>query len=599
MRWLPIPNPRSWLWPLLMGVGYFLTALGELLLTRHTEGIATIWPSSGILLAALLMSPWPKAWRFVLTAGIASMAANVMWGTSVQTSFGFSVANGLDSAVAMVVYGRRKGEPISFLMPKRLLRFCLSAGVGAMASAVVATASSPIASSRFFLSWACTDLLGMLIVTPMIVIAAELLERRRTFRPVAMKVAEAAGLLVLIAGIAGGVFLQTVYPLLFLPLATVLFIVFRLGAFGAAASVLIITLVSSLATAANHGPLMDVPGDAVFRILFLQLYLLLMFAAALPTASLLGGRDQLIRDLAEKNHLLQLAESTAHVGHWRFDTQSGALLCSDEIFAIYGQPPVKRPTRSQALDAYHDDDRAFAAAQMASSIATGDPFAFRARIIRPTGEVRYVTSRGQAMPGNNGVTANLFGTMQDITEQVTAELALDEARNVAERMAWDATRMAETDVLTGIFSRRKIFQLLDQAIETAAASGEPLSIAAFDIDHFKRVNDEHGHAAGDKVLQRVAASAASALRPQDSIGRVGGEEFMIILPGATIDIAKYVAERVRALVFHGAEEPWIVTVSLGVACWEQDSSTEQLLARADTALYDAKHAGRNVLRVAA
>ncbi|KQU61863.1 hypothetical protein ASG67_01450 [Sphingomonas sp. Leaf339] len=590
---------RRWVWPLLAGWGYFLAAIAGLFLTRQTEGIATIWPASGVLLAALLLADRRDAWRFIGTAAVASMAANMMWYGGMATSLGFSVANCLDALMAATIFAGRRQEQVSFLIPQRLRMFCLAATVGAVVSAGVATMASPDGSATFFLSWACTDLLGMLIVTPMIVIAVELMHHRHRFRPRPAQVGEAIVLLSGIGGAAALVFFQTTYPLLYLPFAGVLFVVFRLGAFGAAASVLIVTLVSSLATAANHGPLAMLPDGPVFGILFLQIYLLLMFAAALPTASLLGWRDRLIRQLAEKNEMLQLAERTAHVGHWRLDTRSGEMFCSEEIFAIYGRNQDIQPTTDLAIAAYHIDDRAFVVAQIRASVTTALPFDFRARLIRANGEIRHVISKGWATLGPDGKTSGIFGTMQDITEQVTAELALDEARSAAERMAWDATRMAETDYLTGVFSRRKILQILDQSIDSARLGGGALTVVTFDIDHFKRVNDEHGHAAGDRVLQRVASAVASSIRPQDFVGRVGGEEFIIVLPGAPIDVAEAVGERVRSVVFHGAEGPLIVTISLGVAAWEPASTAEQLLGRADAALYDAKHAGRNMLRVAA
>ena len=120
----------------------------------------------------------------------------------------------------------------------------------------------------------------------------------------------------------------------------------------------------------------------------------------------------------------------------------------------------------------------------------------------------------------------------------------------------------------------------------------------FDIDHFKRINDTYGHQAGDEVLKRVAADAGGELRSADTIGRFGGEEFVIVLPDATAAVAMMVAERVRAAIEAGGTNPR-VTISVGVAELATGEQCESLLNRADQALYVAKREGRNVLRLAA
>ena len=124
--------------------------------------------------------------------------------------------------------------------------------------------------------------------------------------------------------------------------------------------------------------------------------------------------------------------------------------------------------------------------------------------------------------------------------------------------------MAETDQLTGIATRRRTSFALEQAVSASRASGKAVPDAMFDIDHFKRINDTYGHQAGDEVLKRVAADAAGELRGADTIGRFGGEEFVIVLPEATASVAMIVAERVRAAIEAGGNNP-CVTISIGVA----------------------------------
>ncbi len=160
-------------------------------------------------------------------------------------------------------------------------------------------------------------------------------------------------------------------------------------------------------------------------------------------------------------------------------------------------------------------------------------------------------------------------------------------------------REAQTDALTGCANRRHFLASLEQEGERGRRYGLATSLLSLDIDHFKRVNDTWGHAAGDEVLKHFAAIVQAQLRQADVLGRLGGEEFSVLLPHASAADAAQVAERIRAAVeaspasFAGHAIP--ITVSLGGAAVTREDpvSSEQLLARADAALYEAKHAGRN------
>ena len=207
-------------------------------------------------------------------------------------------------------------------------------------------------------------------------------------------------------------------------------------------------------------------------------------------------------------------------------------------------------------------------------------------------------SRGEIDDHCGDGTFGLFGIVHDITMQVSREAAIVEARTRAEEAARAAKIIAETDQLTGIANRRRVTSDLVQAVLTARRERQPLSIALFDIDHFKRINDTYGHQAGDEVLKRVAATAAGAIRAHDLVGRFGGEEFVVVLPDTTAETAMSVAERVRNAIETGGYTP-AVTVSIGIAQLTVGESGENLLQRADQALYVAKREGRNTARLAA
>jgi diguanylate cyclase (GGDEF)-like protein len=187
----------------------------------------------------------------------------------------------------------------------------------------------------------------------------------------------------------------------------------------------------------------------------------------------------------------------------------------------------------------------------------------------------------------------------------TAVLALGAAiiavlTYLAVRLVRDGRRMrdmAMTDELTRLPNRRHLLAAAEEQLRRSRASGEPFSLIAFDIDRFKRINDTFGHAAGDLVLQRVAHACRGALRPNDRIGRTGGEEFTAIVPGLTAAHGVPLAERLRAAVEEidcsDIDSSLRVTISLGVAQWERDDTIGRIAARADEALYRAKDSGRN------
>lgn len=158
--------------------------------------------------------------------------------------------------------------------------------------------------------------------------------------------------------------------------------------------------------------------------------------------------------------------------------------------------------------------------------------------------------------------------------------------------------LALTDALTGVANRRRIEAAAQEAVFDARASGKPLAVLTFDLDWFKRINDNHGHASGDKVLMRMARTCEAALRQNDLLGRIGGEEFVVLLPETPLDAAMQVAERLRESVeqvdLTDIAADLRVTISVGLSLLlPRDEGLHDVIDRADTALYRAKAAGRN------
>ncbi|MFT3727069.1 MAG: PleD family two-component system response regulator [Terricaulis sp.] len=160
--------------------------------------------------------------------------------------------------------------------------------------------------------------------------------------------------------------------------------------------------------------------------------------------------------------------------------------------------------------------------------------------------------------------------------------------------------LAITDQLTGLYNRRFLFGQLGPLLQRAQCGGDAVSVMTIDLDHFKRCNDTFGHDVGDQVLREFSVRLATNTRPSDFTCRLGGEEFVVIMPRTTGDIACLAAERLRRSVcaspfmIPGLTQSLDITISVGVACSDQTGdSPEALLKRADEALYEAKRAGRN------
>ncbi|MEE4297586.1 MAG: diguanylate cyclase [Wenzhouxiangella sp.] len=214
------------------------------------------------------------------------------------------------------------------------------------------------------------------------------------------------------------------------------------------------------------------------------------------------------------------------------------------------------------------------------ALARGEPFRATFANKSKSGGLFYVDQSIAPILDAEGAVAHFVSISKDITQKVREQQMLIE--------------QASRDALTGLLNRRSGEQTLIAAYESATSDGLPFGVLMADIDHFKKVNDRHGHGVGDEILKRVAQVLQDQTREADQAIRWGGEEFLVVLNNASSQIAMAAAERIRstvAAIRHSKVDS--VTVSIGCAQWEPEETLESLIDRADQALYSAKNAGRN------
>ncbi|MBI3370754.1 MAG: diguanylate cyclase [Betaproteobacteria bacterium] len=269
------------------------------------------------------------------------------------------------------------------------------------------------------------------------------------------------------------------------------------------------------------------------------------------------------------------------------DTEGRRIYNSPSYRPLFHESDIRQG--SSSFREIHPADRGRIKEIFHRTVATGVGERAEFRFVLGDGSIRHMESDGQAIFGPDGKVSKVVVVSRDITElkQLEAEL-----RN-----------MAATDVLTGLANRRHFLDRLEQELARVHRHhGHRASVLMLDSDHFKQVNDTFGHAAGDKVLRHLAVLMQDELRKVDTLGRVGGEEFAVILPGADLPAAEVFAERLRKKVAGtpAAQDDRMIplTVSIGVTGMKiSDASADDALVRADRALYRAKECGRNKVAV--
>ena len=286
-----------------------------------------------------------------------------------------------------------------------------------------------------------------------------------------------------------------------------------------------------------------------------------------------------------EHHFRRLFESMQDV-YYRTDAQGVVQHVGPGVRRVLGFEPHE--IEGHTAESYYPQSKdrdAFKAAIMAH----GEVSDFPGQMVRKDGTVIDISISSHALFDHNGAFAGVEGLYRDVTQRKNLERELQ--------------RLATTDVLTGMANRRSFLEVAEATFQRARESHAPLTVLMLDLDHFKTINDRFGHLEGDRVLAEFAQATKHQLRASDTVGRLGGEEFGLLLPHTLpaegADIATRILEAIRALELTDSNgQHYGVTTSMGLGTLSPgDRSLHDLLDRADQALYLAKRRGRNQLAV--
>ena len=288
--------------------------------------------------------------------------------------------------------------------------------------------------------------------------------------------------------------------------------------------------------------------------------------------------------LRESEQRLRLAMDAAQMGMWYWECDTDSFSYSEGLNILFGRRPNDPSIGYRALqERLHPEDRELFAATMRHAVKQGNDFQVDYRVVWPDGSTHWMTNRAQVHRDTAGHAQRVVGVAMDITDRKLAE----------QRIA----HMAHHDALTGLPNRVLLRDRIQQAIAHAHRSGSQLAVLFIDLDRFKNINDSLGHQLGDRLLQSVASRILVCVREGDTVARVGGDEFVIVIPGlhSSTD-ASAVATKildVLASAFHLHGNDLHVAASIGISLYPADGSdAETLMRNADTAMYYAKDSGR-------
>ncbi len=295
------------------------------------------------------------------------------------------------------------------------------------------------------------------------------------------------------------------------------------------------------------------------------------------------------QDTQRKNRLEEAA-SAGDVGIWEWDVVSNKLVWDKVMYQLYG---LRESDFGGAYEAWasalHPEDKERTENEIQAALRGEREYAPEFRVVWPDGSIHYIKAVSHTTFDDQGKPLRMVGVNYDLTEQKNIQLELN--------------NLAFYDRLTNLPNRRLLDDRLAQSIALAKRDYHKIALLFIDLDKFKPVNDTHGHAVGDLLLKHVSERIQKCLRASDTVSRIGGDEFVVLLPAIdTVDEAVKVAEKIRATLEHPFEMDGSlildISCSIGVALYPDHAvNARGLMLLGDEAMYKAKKAGRNAVVV--
>ena len=561
---------------------YFLSARLGLLLSLVGSSVTLFWPASGIALTALLLFGL-RLWPGVFVGSVlGNLAAGLI------PSLEISVGSTLEAVAGAWLLRRAIPFNLSLVSIRDIFSLlAVAAGVALLSALngpfwlafnhVMPWEKYPDAA----LYWWMGDMLGVLLFTPLLL---SWLCHKPMQRTAALLREEAAyfSVLLLLCAVVFSNFSSWLFNTqvgLFMLLPVLVWGALRFNMRTTTLGSAIVFVSSMLGMVLEVGVFAPVSIQSVREV---WIYNLVEGVTCLVLVVSNYQRSRANKFLERSEANLRHAQSVAAIGSWNFDIARNHLHWSDETYRIFGIPYGTPMTLEAFVACLHPDDRDMVLEAWKRAMDGEDSYDIEHRI-KVGGQTRWVRERAEIRFNLGGQPLFASGTAQDITERKEAEESI--------------RFLAYYDVLTGLPNRTLFHDRIGQTLISAQREGGQFAVLFLDLDRFKYINDSMGHMAGDKLLQVVAQRLKASVRETDTISRLGGDEFIILLRDTDFEGAAHVAEKMLKAVSASFEINGVTVTtqgSIGISLFPEDGQdVNTLIKNADAAMYHAKDLGRN------
>lgn len=588
---------RRFLEVLAVALIYFISARVGQIFAIPPGNITPVWLPSGLMVAfALIRGPaiWPGVFLGAFAGNIWAYFSFDSLGIALAALFA-GLCNGLGDvlstvgAVQLLLRLTDKNNIISsfkgyglFILLVALLGAAISAAFGVSSLAYMGFIDWTSYGSTL-ITWWTGDAVGVLLLTPFILSWHEAFKnntKQHDWQTVLLLLATfvlAATLFKLIE-VSHWLFLLS-YALA----PIVLIISLYLGQAKCFSSLLVFAAVAVVATHENTGPF--AASSQNLNLLELQIFIAVMSFVLCFLSITVRQRLEVEKQAKEIAKSLAQAQQIANLGSWELNLVNQTLWWSDEVYRIFEiNNENYEPSYECFLSSIHPEDRAYVNKAYQDSLKDKKPYETEHRLLLSDGRVKYVNERCETLFDDKGEPIRSLGTVQDITERKLADQKI--------------LYQAHYDTLTNLPNRFLSLDRLSQLLHEADRDQTQVAVLFLDLDFFKKVNDSLGHDAGDALLIAVSQRLKSAVRAGDTVGRLGGDEFLLLLRGLHVaDEAQVVVEHLLAVLnepFDVLGRELYISASIGIVVYPGGGkNANEVLRNADIAMYRSKELGRN------